>query len=178
MVSIFFTTLLTFVTACIAQKATDRQSGLDGVSVDCVVQAFGSDLSDKGIYVEVQEVGFGCNPLPWRTVSGSAKFVNGEAEVPLRLQANTFGICMTRMIIRATFDYNCVAVDRTVFAARWTFGSVAQGSCRALRQNCAGTFSNAAVPYVDMYCRRPPSTNGGRTEELRMDWFRQPGDGC
>lgn len=144
-------------------------------SVQCVVQAFGTGLNDKGISVTVKQSGFGCNGVfPWDDVTKSAKFDStGEAEVKLNLYATEFGICMTQMEIEVTFDYKgCSPVKRTVLSADWGF-IAKHGSCRALEQQCGrGARSVAAVPYIDMWCRWPTSHvfNSGQPEEMRLGW--------
>ncbi len=150
--------------------------------VQCVVQAFGSGLSGKGISVTVRNSGFGCDGVfPWKPVTNSAKFdATGEAEVKLNLHASTFGVCMTDMLIKATFDYKCYAIERTVLSADW--GNLAKhGSCRALEQRCGRQTSVTAVPYIDMWCRRPNTHvfNAGQPEEMRLHWRQnKPNDKC
>lgn len=138
----------------------------DPEDVDCVVQAFGSGLGDKGIRVHVNEPG--CL-LKQPTISNHANFVNGEAEVALKLPTVHGAICMSSMNILVTLPYNCVALKRTVTDARYGNGASGLGSCRALQQRCGHSVSNAAIPYIDMYCRRP-SRDGGKPEEMKITW--------
>lgn len=146
----------------------------ESTPVQCVVQAFGTGLGDKGISVTVKNSGFGCaDVFPWKDVTNSAKFdSSGKAEVKLFLHASTFGVCMTEMTIKATFSYNCVAISRKVQMSAWGFLGK-HGSCRVLEQQCGPTRSAAAIPYIDMWCRRPTTAtfNAGKAEEMRLSWL-------
>eukprot|EP00173_Palmaria_palmata_P005503 Plantae.Rhodophyta-Palmaria_palmata.ctg9912.p1 GENE.Plantae.Rhodophyta-Palmaria_palmata.ctg9912~~Plantae.Rhodophyta-Palmaria_palmata.ctg9912.p1 ORF type:complete len:179 (+),score=11.21 Plantae.Rhodophyta-Palmaria_palmata.ctg9912:114-650(+) len=138
---------------------------------NCVVQAFGTGLEGKGIQVQIQQSGFGC-VQSWRDIKKSAKFDGtGEAEVPLRLHTNSFGICMVGMKITITLPYQCKGIDRIIGKATWAGIGGGQGSCRALQQRCGSVQSNAAVPYVDMYCRTPSGqVFEGMAQEMKLDW--------
>lgn len=140
--------------------------------VDCVVQAFGSGLGDKGFRVHVNEPG--C-VLPQFPISNDANFVSSEAEVALTLPTEDGNICMSSMSIQVTLPYNCVALRRTITDARYENGASGLGSCRALQQRCGAVVSNAAVPYIDMYCRRS-SSEGGQPEEMRISWANTVSD--
>lgn len=153
------------------------------VLTDCVVQAFGTGLSGKGIKVRVNSNGFHCpgfygSPKP---VEKEKKFdSSGEAEVPLRLHVGPSGICMQSLKIWVTLRYPCDKEDRLVTQASWAGTGGGQGSCRALEQRCGGRISTAAVPYIDMWCRTPPGmVFAGKAQEMRMTWaFPTSKDKC
>lgn len=142
------------------------------------MQVFGTGLEGKGIQVEVQDNGFACTSQ-WTTVKKRANFVDGKAEVPLRLYADEWKLCMVALQVWVTLPYACTSLSRVVHNVSWGLLSPQQGSCRALQQKCGATVSDAAVPYIDMWCRRPPGQfNGGNAEEMDISWFPIPSDGC
>ncbi len=163
-------------------QAAHRQHIRYQVHTECVVRAFGSGLQGKGISVTFREIGAGCdNMYPWKWVTKSAVFDStGKAVVKINLPVNIYSVCMADMVIKATFDYNCYAVERTIGDADW--GKLAKhGSCRALEQLCGRQTSIAAVPYIDMWCRRPTThpTNPDKFEEMKLRWHRDhPNDKC
>lgn len=152
--------------------------------VQCAIQAFGEGLEDKGIRIEITRPAFFCgNPsTPDNSndvITKSAKFIGGEAEISVSLPATEFRLCFSSMSIWATVPYSCSTVSRLITSSEWGFGFTPLGTCRALQQKCGSTVSNAAIPYIDMYCKRPSDSYGGRTEEMRLEWgFSQPDDKC
>lgn len=153
----------------------------NAVLTDCVVQAFGSGLSGKGIRVEVRSNGINCpgNPTLNNPVN-QAKFDDfGEAEVPLRLHVDQSGVCMVALSVWVTLPYNCKSLERSARSATWQGLTGGNGSCRALEQKC-DVVSTAAVPYIDMYCRTPRNqVFEGQTQEMMLKWnFPSPNDKC
>lgn len=100
-----------------------------------------------------------------------------EAEVPLLLHTNNLGVCMLEMKIRVTLPYQCKILYRTIERASWAGIGGGKGSCRALQQRCGSVLSNAAVPYVDMYCRTPSGqVFEGMAQERKLDWISPHSD--
>lgn len=151
--------------------------------VQCAIQAFGEGLDDKGIRIEVTRPAFGCanpsTPDTLNKITKSAKFIGREAEILVSLPATKFSLCFLSMSIWATVPYSCSTLNRLITSSEWGFGRTRLGTCRALKQQCGSTVSNAAIPYIDMYCKRPSDSFGGRTEEMRLNWaFLEPDDKC
>ncbi len=163
-------------------QATHREDIQYESHTECVVQAFGSGFQGKGISVTFRDIGHRCDTIyhtKWETKSAVFDST-GRAVVKINLPVNIYSVCMTDMVIKATFDYNCYAVERTIGDADW--GNLAKhGSCRALEQLCGHQTSVAAVPYIDMWCRRPTNhpINPGKLEEMRLRWhLDNPNDKC
>lgn len=164
----FLIVFLTLTQTVISQTST----------VNCVVQAHGTGLNGKGIRVRVNSNGFFCGPFTNTPIIREAKFFGEEAEVEISIQANQFQLCMQSMNIWVTVPYSCDVLSRLVTRVEWGNGITGVGTCRILEQQCGGVTSAAAIPYIDMWCRRPISF-GGNPEEMRMEWaFPVPQDTC
>lgn len=147
--------------------------------VQCAIQAFGTGLDDKGIRVQVQGPGFFCGNPGTSDVTAEARFRGGEAEVLVSLPGDDFRLCFQSISIWVTLPYSCQSLNRLITLARWGFLASQLGSCRAFKQRCGAVISNSAVPYVDMFCRRPSNYLGGRVEEMRLTWaFTESDDKC
>lgn len=155
---------------------SNRQSG---TTVRCAFQAFGTGLGGKGIRLEVVRPGFFCGSDTQDKLVKSANFLGGEAEILISLPADDWKLCFQSMNVWVTLPYSCSTINRLVTKAEWGWLSSPLGTCRALQQKCGQTTSNAAIPYIDMWCRRPANYLNGRAEEMQLEWaFGNSADNC
>ena len=171
-------TLIVFAQSAEARAKLQAQKSSFSTNVECVVQAFGSNLEGKGMIVEVRDPGFGCGPFSNTPISNSADFFGGEAEVALTLPADNFQICSSAIVVAIITGNPCEAVPRVINRAGWGGAPISFGDCRALDQQCGSDITPAAIPYIDMWCRRPAS-QGGQPEGMLLSWSsRQANDVC